>query len=233
MLSRGDVLVAPRPNLELEPWGRLLELAETRGLIVDLGEWVLREACRQAALWEKARPGGPSLHMAVNVSALQLAPRAGFVDSVAEALRDSGIEAASLALEITESALMGNAEAALEILTQLKALGVILAIDDFGTGYSSLVCLKRFPVDVLKVDRSFVSGLGQDLEDSAIVSSVIGLARAVGVVAVAEGVETTEQLAALQELGCGFGQGYLWSRPVPADELDRTILKRSPRLAPL
>jgi EAL domain-containing protein (putative c-di-GMP-specific phosphodiesterase class I) len=212
------------PQRGLVPPDEFIRLAENRGLIVDIGNWVLREACGQAARWVNAGPGGKALSMAVNISALQLAPCAGLVDSVAEVLRESGIEPAMLVLEITESALMGDAEGALEILTQLKELGVRLAIDDFGTGYSSLVYLKRFPVDVLKVDRSFIAGLGQDPEDSAIVTSVIGLARAVGVVAVAEGVETTEQLVALQELGCEFGQGFLWSRPVPANELDITIL---------
>jgi EAL domain-containing protein (putative c-di-GMP-specific phosphodiesterase class I) len=160
----------------------------------------------------------------VNISARQLTPGAGLVESVADVLRESGLDPASLVLEITESALMGDAEAALRILTQLKALGVRLAIDDFGTGYSSLVYLKRCPVDLLKIDMGFIRGLGQDPEDSAIVACVIGLARAVGIDAVAEGVETAEQLAALQELGCAFGQGYLWSRPVPAGDFDRTVL---------
>jgi diguanylate cyclase (GGDEF)-like protein len=212
------------PERGLVPPDEFIRLAENRGLIVGIGKWVLSEACRQAALWANAGPGGKSLYMAVNVSAVQLAPCAGLVDSVAETLRDSGVDPSMLVLEITETALMGNPEAALEILTQLKALGVKLAIDDFGTGYSSLVYLKRFPVDMLKVDRSFIGGLGQDPEDSAIVASVVGLARAVGVVAVAEGVETTEQLLALQELGCEFAQGYLWSPPVPASELEQAVL---------
>jgi EAL domain-containing protein (putative c-di-GMP-specific phosphodiesterase class I) len=212
------------PQRGLVPPDEFISLAENRGLIVDIGRWVLREACRQAALWVNAGPDGKPLHMAVNVSALQLASGAGLVDSVAAVLRDSGVDPSVLVLEITETALMGNPEAALEILTRLKALGVNLAIDDFGTGYSSLVYLKRFPVDLLKVDRSFISGLGQNQEDSAIVASVVGLARAVGVVAVAEGVETIEQLVALQELGCEFAQGYLWSRPLPPAELEQAVL---------
>ena len=118
---------------------------------------------------------------------------------------------------------MDDAEQTLAILTELKALGVRLAIDDFGTGYSSLIYLKRFPVDQLKVDRAFVSGLGTDPDDSAIVASVVSLARAVGIVSIAEGVETVQQLVALQSLGCGFGQGYLWSRPKPAAELDQLM----------
>ena len=158
--------------------------------------------------------------MAVNVSARQLAQGSGFVQLVAEALADSAIEPGTLVLEVTESAVMDDAEATLAILKQLKRLGVRLAIDDFGTGYSSLVYLKRFPVDQLKVDRSFVAGLGTNPDDSAIVASVVSLARAVGVVAIAEGVETREQLAALQKLGCELGQGYLWSRALPADDID-------------
>jgi diguanylate cyclase (GGDEF)-like protein/PAS domain S-box-containing protein len=195
--------------------------AEGANLIGSIGAWVLRTACRQAAMWSGAGAGGLPLHMAVNVSAKQLAQGSGLVQLVADALADAEIDPATLVLEVTESVVMDDAEATLAILTELKALGVKLAIDDFGTGYSSLVYLKRFPVDQLKIDRSFVSGLGSDPDDSAIVASVVGLARAVGIVAIAEGVETAEQLAALQQLGCALGQGYLWSRPVPASEFDR------------
>ena len=200
-----------------------IPLAEGANLIGELGAWVLRTACRQAARWGAAGPGGAPLHMAVNVSARQLARGGGLVPLVAEALAESGIDPATLILEVTESAVMDDAEATLGVLTDLKALGVRLAIDDFGTGYSSLVYLKRFPVDQLKVDRTFVRGLGTDADDSAIVASVVSLAHAVGIVAIAEGVETAEQLAALQGLGCGFGQGYLWSRPRPAAELEELL----------
>jgi EAL domain-containing protein (putative c-di-GMP-specific phosphodiesterase class I) len=207
--------------------------AESANLIGDIGAWVLQTACRQAAAWAHAGAGGAPLHMAVNVSAKQLAHGSGLVPLVAAALRDARIDPATLVLEVTESAVMDDAEATLAILTELKGLGVKLAIDDFGTGYSSLVYLKRFPVDQLKVDRSFVSGLGTDSDDAAIVASVVGLARAVGIVAIAEGVETAGQLAALQRLGCTWGQGYLWSRPVPAEELDQVIRSGGfPRLTP-
>ncbi len=200
-----------------------ISAAESANLIGDIGAWVLRAACQQAALWSQAGAGGAPLHMAVNVSARQLAGGSGLVRLVAEALEDSGISPGSLILEVTESAVMDDAEATLAILIELKALGVRLAIDDFGTGYSSLIYLKRFPVDQLKVDRAFVNGLDTDPDDSAIVASVVSLARAVGIVAIAEGVETVQQLEALQRLGCGFGQGYLWSRPRPADEIDRLM----------
>jgi EAL domain-containing protein (putative c-di-GMP-specific phosphodiesterase class I) len=158
--------------------------------------------------------------MAVNVSARQLAQGSSLVSLVAQALDEAKIDPSTLILEVTESAVMDDAEATLAILTELKGLGVRLAIDDFGTGYSSLVYLKRFPVDQLKIDRSFVNGLATDPDDAAIVASVVGLARAVGVVAIAEGVEDSRQLAALQALGCALGQGYLWSRAVAPAAID-------------
>jgi len=211
------------PRLGLIFPDKFIPAAESAGLIDDIGAWVLRTSCRQAATWARAGAGGAPLHMAVNVSARQLAAGGGFVQLVADVLREAQIDPATLILEVTESVVMDDPEATLDILTELKALGVRLAIDDFGTGYSSLVYLKRFPVDQLKVDRAFVSGLGDDPDDSAIVASVVGLAHAVGIVAVAEGVETAQQLAALQRLGCGFGQGYLWSKAGPAAELDQAI----------
>ena len=211
------------PYLGLLAPDLFIPLAETSNLVGEVGAWVLRTACRQAARWSGAGPGGAPLHMAVNVSARQLAQGGDLVPLVADALAESGIDPATLVLEVTESAVMDDAEATLGVLTALKVLGVRLAIDDFGTGYSSLVYLKRFPVDQLKVDRTFVDGLGEHGDDAAIVASIIGLAHAVGIVAVAEGVETAEQLVALQGHGCGFGQGYLWSRPRPADELEALI----------
>jgi diguanylate cyclase (GGDEF)-like protein/PAS domain S-box-containing protein len=190
--------------------------AERSGLIVGIGAWVVHEACVQAAAWAKhLQVPAPQLTVSVNVSGRQLARRAGLVRAVSMALDDSGVDPTSLVLEVTESALMDDAEAALRVLTELKTLGVQIAIDDFGTGYSSLVYLKRFPVDLLKIDRSFVAGLGRDREDAAIVRSVIDLAHALGIATVAEGIETQRHLAMLQDLGCAYGQGYLWSAPVP------------------
>ncbi len=187
--------------------------------MVGIGDWVMREACRQAALWA-ADNGQIPLDMAVNVSALQLAQGAGLLQSVRSALDEFAVDPASLVIEVTESALMDDAEAALLVLNQLKSLGVRIAIDDFGTGYSSLVYLKRFPVDQLKVDRSFVAGLGQSHDDASIVHSVINLAHAFGITAVAEGIETQEHLDILCDLGCSFGQGCLWSPTVPAVRFD-------------
>ena len=159
----------------------------------------------------------PHLHIAVNVSARQLADRA-VVKTVASTLAEVGLDPRRLVLEVTESAVMDDADRALTHLAQLRDLGLSIAIDDFGTGYSSLSYLKRMPVDVLKIDRSFVDGLGRDEGDLAIVSSVVALARAFKLRVVAEGVETEEQHAMLAALGCDYGQGYLWSRPAPADQ---------------
>jgi diguanylate cyclase (GGDEF)-like protein/PAS domain S-box-containing protein len=197
-----------------------IPLAEQTGLIIPVGDWVLRQACQQLAAWD--RDGGPSLSIAVNLSSNQLAQK-DLAETVGAAIFDAGISPDRLCLEITESSLMADTEAAGEQLADLHRLGVQLAVDDFGTGYSSLLYLRRFPVQQLKVDRTFVSGLEQSIEDSAIVRAVIELAHALGLEAVAEGVETAEQLAILREMGCDRGQGYLWSKPLPAAEVRRLL----------
>jgi len=198
--------------------GEFIPVAEESGLVRELGDWVLDAAVAQATRW-CTEPGGPGpLEMAVNLSARQLAdPR--LLDRVTDALARHGLPAELLVLEITETALMVDPDAVLGTLRRLKELGVGLAVDDFGTGFSSLVYLKQFPVDELKIDRSFVAGLGTDPGDLAIVTSCIQLAHGVGVRAVAEGVETPEQEQALAALGCDLGQGFLWSPGLPADEL--------------
>jgi EAL domain-containing protein (putative c-di-GMP-specific phosphodiesterase class I)/CheY-like chemotaxis protein len=190
-----------------------IDLAEESGLIVAIGGWVLRQACRQAAAWRLAH--GRELTMAVNVSARQL-QSAGLVTEIASALQDSGLEPSALVLEITESATVEDTEGVIARLAELKGLGVGLAIDDFGTGYSSLSYLRRFPVDQLKVDRSFVAGLVTNAGDLAIVASVVNLAGALGIRVVAEGVETVDQLEKLCEMGCDLAQGFNWLRPVDA-----------------
>jgi EAL domain-containing protein (putative c-di-GMP-specific phosphodiesterase class I) len=188
-----------------------IPFAERSGLIVSMGAWVVHEACRQGAAWLATDPLNRAFTMSVNVSGRQLTHSAKLVDTVRSALDESGLLPTALVLEVTESALMDDAEAALRVVNDLKALGVRIAIDDFGTGYSSLLYLKRFPVDLLKIDRSFVAGLGENREDSAIVRSVIELAQAFDISSVAEGIETVQQLTDLRELGCDFGQGFLWS----------------------
>jgi diguanylate cyclase (GGDEF)-like protein/PAS domain S-box-containing protein len=187
-----------------------IDAAEDSGLIVDVGQKVLREACRVAARWAGIGEAATSFHVAVNLSAKQLT-RGGVVDVVRQALVDSGAVASNLMLEVTESAVMSDVDAAVATLQQLRALGVAIAIDDFGTGYSSLTYLKRFPVTALKIDRSFVSGLGSNGDDAAIVTSVINLARAMQFDCIAEGVETEQQRLILQALGCPLAQGFLWA----------------------
>jgi len=194
-----------------------IDIAEESGLIVPLGSWAIREACRQARVWDDAGVGA-GLAMSVNLSARQfLLP--DLPDLVASALTDSAFDARRLCLEMTETALMDEGDATLLSLEALRALGVQLSVDDFGTGYSSLEYLKRFPVDWLKIDQSFVDGLGTDAEDTAIVTAVVSLAHALDLRVVAEGVETSEQLANLRTLGCDVGQGTYFSPPLPADEL--------------
>ena len=194
-------------------------LAEETGLIVAIGAEVLRTACREVASWPPVPGVGPT-RVSVNLSARQLSePRV--IDTVWNALRETGIDPARLCLEITESVLMEDVASSVEALLGHKALGVTLAIDDFGTGYSSLSYLRRFPVDIVKIDRSFVAGLGSDPAAEAIVASVVNLAHALGLVVVGEGVETEEQLVMLRALGCDRAQGYLWSRPLPASQVRR------------
>lgn len=199
--------------------GDFLEVAEDRGLIGDLGAVVLRAALAQYARW-MGQPGVTTpLSLSVNLSARQLTDR-HLVDTVSEALTESGVPADALWLEITESALMTDVRAATNALRDLRSLGLHLSVDDFGTGYSSLTYLKRFPVEAIKIDRSFVAGLGLDAEDSTIVEAVVRLGASLGLTTVAEGIETPLQLARLRELGCPLGQGYLFSRPRPADLLE-------------
>ena len=192
--------------------GEFIGAAEEAGLIRGLGAWVLDEAVAQAKRWNHDETIGP-LVMAVNLSARQLTD-ARLVELISGVLDRHDLDPAQLTLEITETAVMTDPDGAFRALTGLKDLGVSLAVDDFGTGYSSLTYLNRFPVDELKVDQSFVAGLGQNKGDTAIVASCIQLAHAIGVRAVAEGVETDRQHAALAELGCDLAQGYLYSRPL-------------------
>ncbi|MCU1586742.1 MAG: diguanylate cyclase/phosphodiesterase with and sensor(s) [Frankiales bacterium] len=200
----------------------IIPIAEETGLIVPIGEWALEQACEQLLRWQRAYPRRIPLTLAVNLSGVQLA-HSSFVDRAGEILSATGIDPATLTLEMTETVLMRDAVQALEVLEALKALGVSLSIDDFGTGYSSLSYLKRFPVDVLKIDRSFVDGVGSDPEDQAIVQAIVALAGSMGMGTVAEGLETTVQQQALRDLGCRSAQGYLLGRPVPAEAISALL----------
>ena len=200
-----------------------IPVAEDTRLIVPIGGWVLRQACRDIAAWRGGHEALRDLQVSVNLSACQFAD-GDLVATVAAALEESGLDPDALWLEITESVVMDGVESTIETLRALKGLGVHLSIDDFGTGYSSLSYLKRFPIDVLKIDRSFVDGFGTDPEDEAIVTAVVRLAQALGLETVAEGIENTRQLVGLSELGCGAGQGYYFSRPLSGDDIVAWLL---------
>jgi diguanylate cyclase (GGDEF)-like protein len=202
-----------------------IPVAEETGLIAPLGEWVLGEACRQLARWRTADASHPELKVTVNVSAGQLA-RKDFEDAVADVLSETGVPPSSLSLEITESLLMEASPFTQGILRRLRGLGLGLTIDDFGTGYSSLTYLKRFHVDALKVDRSFVDGLGRDEGDSAIVAAVVSLAHALRLSVVAEGVETLDQLRQLKLLGCDLAQGYHFAPALPPEGVEELLTRQ-------
>jgi EAL domain-containing protein (putative c-di-GMP-specific phosphodiesterase class I) len=199
-----------------------IPVAEENGLIEPIGRWVLERACRQAAEWYHGRPDAAPLTMSVNLSAAQVANRA-LAETVATSLRLSGLDASCLALELTESMLVGDNEELSETLKALKALGVRLVLDDFGTGYSSLSYLTRLPLDALKVDRSFVDGLGIEPRDTAITEAIVAMSRALSLRVVGEGAETELQVAELARLGCDFVQGFHFSEPVPAEEIARML----------
>ena len=206
-----------------------IDVAEETGLIVPIGTWVVEQACRQAERWQANADGDP-LFVSVNLSGRQL-DTSTLIDNVADILERTGLDSGLLGLEITESVVMRDPEASTTALRKLKDLGVRIAVDDFGTGYSSLAYLRRFPVELLKVDRAFVDGLGGDpgdVEDRAIVEAVVSLAHTLGMKAIAEGVETAEQLAELRAMGCDMAQGFLISRPLTAPDFD-DLVAQNPR----
>jgi EAL domain-containing protein (putative c-di-GMP-specific phosphodiesterase class I) len=243
-LQRGEFSLHYQPELDLEtgkivgaeallrwhsptrgivPPARFIPIAETTGLILPLGEFVLRKACAQAAAWRDAGLASDAFVTWVNVSARQLT---GLRKVVHRALEESGLPPSALGLEMTETAVVEPGVAGERARAELKLLhedGVQIAIDDFGTGFSSLGHLRHFPIDMIKVDYSFVQGATHDPKDAAITANLVNLAHALGLVAVAEGIESEPQLTSLKSCGCDLGQGFLFARPMPADELSELL----------
>ena len=239
-LDRGEYFLVYQPTLDLRrmiPTGvealirwrcpvrglvqpnDFIPVLEDSGLIVAVGEWVLREACTQSASWRSA---GYPVGIAVNVSARQL-DSDDFIDAVARALLDTNLEPKALTLEITETALMRNAEETADRLRAIKDLGVRIAIDDFGTGYSSLSHLQRFPVDALKIDRSFLGQLAENPEGETLLRTLVQLGKALSIETLAEGIERAGDLALLQEENCDSGQGYLFARPLDVGDAEEFL----------
>jgi diguanylate cyclase (GGDEF)-like protein len=204
------------PERGLVPPAEFIPIAEETGLIVAIGEWVLAEACREAARWPEA------VRIAVNLSAVQFR-RPDVVGTIEQALSRAGLPAKRLEIEITESLLLADTDATFELLHRLRAMGVRIAMDDFGTGYSSLSYLRRFPFDKIKIDRSFMNGLSSEGDSAAIINAMIGLGRSLGMTTTAEGIETEEQLEAVRGQGCDEAQGYFFSRPLPASGIDALL----------
>jgi EAL domain-containing protein (putative c-di-GMP-specific phosphodiesterase class I) len=209
------------PGRETVPPSQFIPTAEESGLIVPMGEWVLREALKQAKSWQSS---GRPLMLAVNVSAKQLA-RSNFVERLRRQINETGIDPAMLELEVTESVIIEGAGDARKALDQIAALGVGIAIDDFGTGYSGLAYLKRLPIDTVKIDQSFVRDLTVDPDDAAIVTAIVAMAKSLGVDTVAEGVETEEQLKHLTALGCHRAQGYFLAKPMNVASVNKLLAR--------
>ncbi|HEY9835572.1 MAG TPA: bifunctional diguanylate cyclase/phosphodiesterase, partial [Vampirovibrionales bacterium] len=212
------------PELGFVPPGEFISIAEETGLIVPLGQWVLREACQQLRIWQERFPQSLPLTVAVNLSGRQFS-RVDLIAQVDRILAETGIDGSMLKLEITESAIVDNPELATEMLLQLKQRKINLCMDDFGTGYSSLSYLHRFPLDTLKIDRSFVNRIGVEGENSEIVLTIVSLAHDLGMEVIAEGVETLAQLEKLQQLGCAMAQGYLFSPPVDSEMASQLLIQ--------
>ena len=215
------------PELGLLLPSEFIPLAEENGLIVPLGEWVLQEACAQNRAWQAA--GLPPIRVVVNLSSRQL--RRSLPETVARILQATGLEARYLGLELTESLLVNHHQEGTDTLHALRAMGLHLAVDDFGTGYSSFSYLKHLPLDALKIDRSFVREITTSPDDAAITTAIIAMAHALGLEVVAEGVETEAQRDVLRRQGCDAMQGYLFSRPVGAEEFAALLLSEASRRA--
>ncbi|MGH2722352.1 MAG: putative bifunctional diguanylate cyclase/phosphodiesterase [Actinomycetota bacterium] len=212
------------PTRGLVPPGSFVPLAEETGLVVPIGWWVLQEACRQTAVWQKQYAWAAELRICVNLAMNQL-HEPEVVEEVARALEASGLAPSALVLELTESGLMRDPEWTIARLEDLKRLGIRLAVDDFGTGYSSLTYLQRFPIDIIKVDKTFVDGVDGQAEEAALAHAITKLGAALRLQVVAEGVERLQQVVELRALGCRFGQGYYFAKPLDAEGMERLLAK--------
>jgi EAL domain-containing protein (putative c-di-GMP-specific phosphodiesterase class I) len=210
------------PSRGLVPPPEFIPLAEETGLILGIDRWVLTEACRQAGAWNARRPLDRQLSICVNLSARQL-QQTDLAEFVAATLARAGLDARCLVIEITESLLLKDTEVTLTRLHELKQLGIRLAIDDFGTGYSSLAYLRRFPVDIIKIDKSFVAGTEEGEDGSALARAIVQLGQVLRLATIAEGIESAEQLTELRAASCPFGQGYYFAKPVAAAEIDELL----------
>jgi EAL domain-containing protein (putative c-di-GMP-specific phosphodiesterase class I) len=198
--------------------------AEETGLIMALGQWIFREACRQLHTWHGMFPQHPNLTMSINLSNRQFG-QSDLISRIKAALQDTQVRGDCVRLEITESMVMGDVDAAIDLMLKLKSLDLKLAIDDFGTGYSSLSYLHRFPMDTLKVDKSFVGRLEKSNEDRAIIHTILTLGQKLGMEVVAEGVETLEQVTMLKQEHCDYGQGYYFAKPLPVEEAQALLAR--------
>jgi diguanylate cyclase (GGDEF)-like protein len=215
VVSMEALLRWQHPTRGLVPPLEFIPLAEETGMIVPIGEWVILEACRQIQAWNRQTPHEPPMQVSINLSARQL-QEVGVEGYIAKAISDSSLDPNDLILEITESVLMQDPESAIDILGNLKRLGVKVAIDDFGIGYSSFAYLQRLPVDILKIDKSFIAGLTKGPRESALARAMVSVGRTLGLQITAEGLEESEQLTALREMRCDFGQGFLFAKPAEA-----------------
>jgi EAL domain-containing protein (putative c-di-GMP-specific phosphodiesterase class I) len=213
------------PDVGLLPPAEFIGIAEEIGLIGAIGRWVMREACRQARAWQEQFPLTPPLVISVNVSGREFR-EGGLADHVAAVIEETGLDPTCLKLEITESAILDDTQAVSAVLDRLRAMRVQLSLDDFGTGYSSLSYLHRYPFDALKVDRAFITRLGPDGANGAIVHAILALGRSFDLEVVAEGIETAEQYAQLRSGGCGYGQGYFFSEPLDASAAEALLTTR-------
>jgi EAL domain-containing protein (putative c-di-GMP-specific phosphodiesterase class I) len=214
------------PDRGLVSPGDFIPVAEDTGLIIPMTLWIMRQACQQLSQWRWVSPQNRSLLISVNLSGKHFA-QPDLVDQVREILYETGLDPICLKLEITESMVMGDPESTTRVLNELRNLGVQLSIDDFGTGYSSLSYLHRFPIDTLKIDRSFVMRMGKEGENSEIVKTIVTLAQNLQMEVIAEGVETVQQLEQLRHLGCRYAQGYLLAKPMPLAEIDKLVRQKT------